>query len=179
MKRLVLALAVLASACGGSEAAPTTEALPSVSTTTAADTSALDNRAIELCASGAWTGIADTLFQAELDARPIEGATAAVLERAVRSVCPDSIYTPLSQAEIDWCGDGVNFSVNFFKVVEAGIDLGLPSFRMVEPDLLSKVTRPGSQPSEYELELISLELESMTGTSGFARDWAAACRSTF
>lgn len=178
MKRLALSLVVLAAACGGSSTSPTTEALPSVSITTIAQPSAIDVRAADLCAAGAWTGIAETSFQAELDARPIDGVTAAVLSHAVRATCPDSVYTPLSQAEIDWCGNGIDFSVNFFNVVEAGIDLGLPSFRMVEAGLLAKVTRRGSDPSEYELELIAAELETMVSTSGFARDWAAACRST-
>lgn len=178
MKRVTLGIALLAAACGGADAAPVTEALPSVSSTTLAALSAVDQRAADLCAAGTWTGIADTSFQAELDARPIEGVTAAALSAEVHATCPDSVYTPLSQAEIDWCGDGVDFSVNFFSVVEAGIELGLPSFRMVEGDLLAKVTRRGSNPSEYELELITLELETMISTSGFTRDWAAACRST-
>ena len=103
----------------------------------------------------------------------------AYLTQVVRSTCPDAFYEQLSKAEIDWCGDGFGFGQNFFMVVEAGLDLGIASFTVVEPGLLAKATSRSVELSDYEIELFTAELQTMTESARFERDWAEACRATF
>ncbi len=63
-------------------------------------------------------------------------------------------------------------------MVESGVALDLPSFSVVDLPLLRKAKRYGADLSDYEIELFTAEIVSMAATSGFTRDWAAACRAT-
>jgi hypothetical protein len=148
--------------------------LPSLGEPTAA---ALDEVAAEVCAQHAWTGLpATTAFKAE--AADL-GVTEDVVASAVRRHCPDTLYQPLERAEVDWCGTGSNFGQNFFRVVEAGVDLGIESFTIVEPALIAKATSRSAELTDYEVELLTAELQTMSESSRFERDWAEACRATF
>ncbi|MDH3540428.1 MAG: hypothetical protein OEP52_10555 [Acidimicrobiia bacterium] len=148
--------------------------LPSVADST---TGALEDLAADICRRHAWTGLpASTAFDAEAaDLKVAEDVVAS----AVRRRCPDTIYEPLSRAEVDWCGTGTNFGQNFFRVVAAGVDLGIESFTIVEPALIAKVATRSAELSDYEVELLTAELQTMSESSRFARDWAEACRATF
>lgn len=140
-------------------------------------TAAVDELAEEICTQHAWAGIAEPAsFTAE--AMTIDVAPGP-LGLAVRRRCPDTFYEPLSRAEVDWCGTGSNFGQNFFLVVEAGVDLGIESFSIVEPGLIAKASARGAELSDYEVELLTAELQTMSESSRFERDWAEACRSTF
>lgn len=148
--------------------------LPPVEDTTAA---ALDVLTTDICAQHAWAGLpAATVFEAE--AADL-GVTEDTVANAVRRRCPDTFYEPLSRAEVDWCGTGSNFGQNFFLVVEAGVDLGIESFTIVEPGLIAKATSRSAELSDYEVELFTAELQTMSESTRFERDWAEACRSTF
>ena len=148
--------------------------LPSVEDTTSA---ALELLATNVCAQYAWTGLPEaTVFDAE--AADL-GVTEDTVANAVRRHCPDTLYQPLSRPEVDWCGTGSNFGQNFFLVVEAGVDLGIESFTIVEPALIAKATSRSAELSDYEVELFTAELQTMSESSRFERDWAEACRSTF
>lgn len=180
--RVVIAsvgMAMLLAACGGTSNPVSGGDSPTVTATTMADVSnpAVAERAEGICRAAVWTGIdSRTTFQDELDADPIPGATAADLAGAVDARCPEAFYDALSSAELDWCGSGEVLSRNFFNVVESGVELGLPSFSVVDMPLLRKAKRIGADLSDYEIELFTVEIVSMAATSGFTRDWAAACR---
>ncbi len=173
MKSLIVVLGLL-TACASQPAA-----LPSSTTPPAApvpSTADLDAAAGRLCRDHAWTGISDsTSFDAEAAALDV---SADVILSAVRRACPDTLYTPLSKAEVDWCGDGRSFGQNYFKVIAAGVDLGVESFVIVEGPLVSKAAN-GIELSDYEIEILTAELQTMSESSRFERDWAQACRSTF
>lgn len=176
MKRAVLAaLCVLVAACGSSsEAAP----LPSstVAVAPSPSTAALDAAAAEVCQTHAWSGLrADARLTEYL---PTAEVSADVLASAIRRTCPDVVYEPLSRAETDWCGDGMSFGRNYFKVIAAGVDLGIESFAVVEAGLVSKAAN-GVELSDYEVELLTAALQTMSESTRFERDWAAACRTTF
>lgn len=164
------ALSLIGSACGDgdSDAArfPAITASP-VPTLPLALQSAVDTT----CQLGFWEGIAEGSFHDG------DGYTASELRSAVWLVCPDYIYEPLSPAEVTWCGNGYEFSRNYFNVIEAGIEAGIPSFRVVEPHLIAKARR-GARLNDHETELLQAEIESMTNASGFDWDWARACRLT-
>lgn len=148
--------------------------LPPVEDSTAA---ALDDLATDICAEYAWTGLpAATQFDAQAGDLGVMGDTVA---SAVRRRCPETLYEPLSQPEVDWCGTGSNFGQNFFLVVEAGVDLGIESFSIVEPALIAKATSRSAELTDYEVEMLTAELQTMSESSRFERDWAEACRSTF
>jgi hypothetical protein len=144
---------------------------PSESPTTAA----LEEAASEICARHAWIGIREPA--PFTDGAAGLGVTPDVLDAAVRRRCADSFYQPLSRAEADWCGDGLGFGRNFFLVVTAGVDLGVESFTIVEPGLVARASR-GAELTDYEIELLTAELQTMTESSRFERDWATACRAT-
>ena len=175
MKRLVpLVLMAVLAACGSEPAArPASTTLPAASSPS---TDRLAAVAETICLDNAWIGIReDTSFAgpaAELDV-----ASDDVLA-AVRRHCPETVYVPLSKAEIDWCGDGLSFGQNYFKVIEAGIGLGVESFVVVEGGLVSRAAN-GVELTGYEIELLTAELQTMSESSRFERDWAEACRSTF
>jgi hypothetical protein len=180
MRRLavIIAAALVVGACA--EASVETSQmsggtlLPSVEGSTA---STLEALATDICAQNAWTGLPEaTVFEAE--AADL-GITEDLIASAVRRRCPDTLYVSLSRAEVDWCGNGSNFGQNFFRVVEAGVDLGIESFTIVEPALISKATSRSAELSDYEVELLTAELQTMSESSRFERDWAEACRSTF
>ena len=44
--------------------------------------------------------------------------------------------------------------------------------------LIAKATTRSAELSDYEVELLTAELQTMAESSRFARDWAEACRST-
>ncbi len=73
---------------------------------------------------------------------------------------------------------GGNTGDGGFRVVEAGVELDLPSFSVVDLPLLRKAKQVGADLSDYEVELFTAEIVSMAATSGFSRDWAVACRET-
>ncbi len=139
-------------------------------------TAALDELAADVCTEHAWVGLPETT-SFDQEAAPL-GATSDVVLAAVRRRCPDTLYQPLSRAEVDWCGTGTNFGQNFFMVVEAGVALGIESFTVVEPGLIAKASARGEL-SDCEIELLTAELQTMSESSRFERDWAEACRSTF
>lgn len=169
----VLSIVVL-TACAS--AAPAATPSPTTVVALPTDTSAVEDTAEEICRDHAWTGIrAGVVFTVEADAIGISGD---VLTGAVRRACPGSWYEPLSQAEIDWCGDGLGFGRNFFTVVGAGVEAGVESFTVVDPALVSKAAA-GRELTDYEIELLTAGLQTMTESSRFDRDWAAACRLTF
>lgn len=180
MKRLavVIAAALVVGAC--SEVTVETSQLsggtllPPVEDTT---TAALEQLADTICTQNAWSGITETAIFEEESASL--GVSSEAVSSAVHRRCPDTIYEPLSRAEIDWCGTGSNFGQNFFLVVEAGVDLGIESFTIVEPALIAKATSRTTELTDYEVELFTAELQTMSESSRFERDWAAACRSTF
>jgi hypothetical protein len=147
--------------------------LPSV----ADPTSALEALATDICTQHAWTGLRNTTaFDAEAGEL---GITEDLVANAITRRCPDTVYEPLSRAEVDWCGTGSNFGQNFFRVVQAGVDLGIESFTIVEPGLIAKATSRSAELSDYEVELLTAELQTMSESSRFERDWAEACRSTY
>jgi hypothetical protein len=148
--------------------------LPPIADSTEA---ALEALTTDICAQHAWTGLhAETAFD---DEAAQLGVTEDTVATAVRRRCPDTLYEPLSRAEVDWCGTGSNFGQNFFRVVEAGVDLGIESFTIVEPGLIAKATSRGAELTDYEVELLTAELQTMSESSRFERDWAEACRTTF
>ncbi len=175
---LVLAFLLVLSACAKVTVETTrlsggTLDLPSSNPTTAA----LDEAAEGICAEHAWAGIREPgSFEAEAAAL---GVTAEAVAAAARRHCPEAFYQPLSKAETDWCGDGRGFGNNFFRVVAAGVDLGIASFTIVEPGLLAKASSRNVELTDYEIELFTAELQTMSESSRFDRDWAEACRSTF
>ena len=174
MRLLSLLSIVVLAACGSP--APAATPAPTTAAALPADTSAVDDTAGEICRQHAWTGIrAGVEFTVEADTLGIAGD---VLTGAVRRTCPDTWYEPLSQAEIDWCGDGLGFGRNFFTVVAAGVEGGVESFTVVDPGLVSKAAA-GRELSDYEIELLTAGLQTMSESSRFDRDWAAACRLTF
>jgi hypothetical protein len=142
-------------------------------TTTTID--AIGQAATDLCHQGTWTGIPDRSFEHMAETG---GYPPGALEAAVMARCPNLVYSPLSEGEITWCGDGYELSRNYFNVVEAGIELELPSFSMVSAGLIAK-TKARKELTEYEFDLLYLELESMSKAPGFQWDWAQACRATF
>lgn len=73
----------------------------------------------------------------------------------------------------------MSFGRNFFLVVAAGVELGIESFTVVEPALVAKATDRSAELTDYEIELLTAELQTMSESSRFDRDWAQACRSTF
>ena len=140
-------------------------------------TDAAANAAPAICDEHAWTGIAEPATLAEQAGEL--GIADEDLVAAVRRACPDVFYEPLSRAEMDWCGDGVSFGQNFFRVVAAGVDLDIESFVVVDPGLISKAASRRAELTDYEIELLTAGLQTMSESSRFERDWAAACRSTF
>lgn len=130
-----------------------------------------------ICEEHAWIGIEEPASfgeaAAEIEVEP------AVVAAAVRRECPESFYQPLSRSEADWCGEGMSFGRNFFLVVAAGVELGIESFTVVEPALVAKATDRSAELTDYEIELLTAELQTMSESSRFDRDWAQACRSTF
>ena len=175
MKHLVImALIGVLAACGSQPAAvPAPTTLPPVPSPA---TDELDATAREICTDHAWIGIRDDTDFSD-QAADLE-ATSDVVLSAVRRACPDTVYTPLAPAEIDWCGDGRSFGLNYFKVVAAGVKLGIESFAIVEGGLVSRAA-DGVKLTDYEIELLTAELQTMSESSRFERDWAEACRSTF
>lgn len=176
----VVGITFLTSACGAEGSAPIpSAAVPTVTIAAEAANPAVQERAEEICRAAVWTGIdSRTSFQEEFDANLIPGATRADLSEAVNARCPDAFYDALNPAELEWCGSGRVLSRNFFNVVESGVALELPSFSVVDMPLLRKAKRIGADLSDYEIELFTAEIVSMAATSGFTRDWAAACRAT-
>jgi len=178
-RRASLAILVLAlAACAQVTVETTTlsdRALPPAPA--GADTAAVDAAAGEICTEHAWVGIAEPVSFADQAAEL--GFAEDALTAAVRRNCPDTFYEPLTKAEVDWCGDGVSFGQNFFRVVEAGVDLGIESFAVVDPALIARAASRTVELSDYEVELLTAGLQTMSESSRFERDWAAACRSTF
>ena len=175
MTRLLAALVLVLGACS-SVTVETTTLSGSVPPVTTATTE-VDSTAQDICQERVWVGIPEPgLFPAEADNLSVEPA---FLTQAVRSRCPDTFYEPLTKAEVDWCGDGFGFGQNFFMVIGAGLDLGIESFTVVEAGLLAKATSRSAELSDYEIELFTAELQTMTESSRFERDWAEACRATF
>ena len=139
-------------------------------------TIALEAAADAVCTDKAWVGIAEPgSFADEADAL---GVTPGLMSAAVRRRCPGTFYKQLSDAEVGWCGDGLHFGSNLLLVVEAGIDLGIESFSIVEPGLVAKASKASGDLTDYEIELLTAELQTMIESSRFERDWAQACRST-
>lgn len=160
-------------ACGSSAtAAPA----PTTAPVDVPSTAALDAAADEICAAHAWVGLREDA-KLETEAAALD-ATSDVVLSAVRRRCPDTVYEPLSRAEIDWCGDGLSFGRNYFRVIAAGVDLGIESFSIVEAGLVAKAAA-GVELTDYEVELLTAELQTMSESSRFERDWAEACRTTF
>ena len=177
MRTSALAAAVLVflAACGGSE---TSAAQPAPSSTPASlpSTGDLEAAADELCTASAWVGIREgTGFASEAAQLEI---SEDVLFAAIRRRCPDTVYRPLSRAEVDWCGDGQGFGQNYFRVIAAGVEFDIESFSIVEANLVARAAN-GIEMSDYEIELLSAELQTMAESSRFERDWAEACRTTF
>jgi hypothetical protein len=171
---MAAALLWLVAACGSQPAAA-----PSSTTLLAApspSTAELDAAADEICRGNSWTGIRDGASFAEEAA--VLAVSSDVVLSAVRRACPDALFTPLSQAEVDWCGDGRSFGQNYFKVIAAGVDQGIESFAIVEADLIAKAAN-GIELTDYEIELLTAELQTMSESSRFERDWAEACRTTY
>lgn len=171
-------LALVLAACAEVTVERTTlpdRALPPA--TVEAATDAVEATAIEICTEHAWVGIAEPARFADRAAEL--GVPDDVLAAAVRRHCPDTLYEPLSKAEVDWCGDGVSFGQNFFRVVEAGVDLGIESFAVVDPVLISRAASRSVELTDYDIELLTAGLQTMSESSRFERDWATACRSTF
>ena len=128
-----------------------------------------------VCHQGTWTGIPTDSFEELADGGDY---SAGALHGAVITRCPNLVYGPLSDAETTWCGNGYEISRNYFNVIEAGIELELPSFSVVDASLLAKA-KARKQLSEYEFDLLNAELEAMSKAPGFDWDWSRACRSTF
>ena len=61
-------------------------------------------------------------------------------------------------------------------VIAAGVNLGIESFIVVEGGLVSRAAN-GIELTDYEVELLTAELQTMSESSRFERDWAEACRS--
>ncbi len=139
-------------------------------------TAAADAAAPGICNDHSWVGISEPASFADRAADL--GLDEAALTRAVRRLCPEIFFEPLSKAEVDWCGDGVSFGQNFFRVVAAGVDLGIESFAVVQPGTISKAAGR-VELTDYEVELLTAGLQTMSESSRFERDWAEACRSTF
>ncbi len=175
-----LSISLVVSSCGAGSSTPAVGGAPtSLAASIPAANPAVQELAEGICRAAVWTGIArGTSFQGELDASPIPQATEAELAEAVEDGCPNAFYEPLKTVELDWCGSGEVLSRNFFKVVESGVELKLPSFSVVDLPLLRKASRIRADLSDYEIELFTVEIVSMAATSGFLRDWAAACRAT-
>jgi len=177
MRTTALAAAVLLvlAACGGGET-PAAPPAPSSSLAALPGTAELDAAAQEVCTDHSWVGVREgSTFSAQADEL---GISNDAFLAAVRRQCPDTVYRPLSQAEIDWCGDGHGYGQNYFRVVGAGVELDIESFSIVESKLVAKAAN-GVEMSDYEIELLTAELQTMTESSRFERDWAEACRTTF
>ena len=175
MKLLTIALMLVVAACAQVSVQTTT--LSSGSLPESPQTSKVDGSAAEICSEHAWVGIAEPAeFTAEAGRLSVEPD---VLIRAVRAACPETFYQPLSRAEVDWCGDGKGFGQNFFRVVQAGVGLGIESFSIIESGLVAKATNRNYDLSDYEVELLTAELQTMSESTRFERDWATACRDTF
>jgi hypothetical protein len=179
MRRTALAAAVflVLAACGSGEAPlaqPTTSS--SAATASLPSTDELETAAVGLCTAGAWVGIREGTSLAS-EAAGLD-VPEDVLFSAIRRQCPDTVYRPLSQAEIDWCGDGTGFGHNYFTVIAAGVEFDIESFSIVEANLITRAAN-GLELSDYEVELLTAELQTMTESSRFERDWAEACRTTF
>jgi hypothetical protein len=177
-RALIAALCLVFTACTQVTVETTTLSDRALPPADAATTGlAAEEAAAGICEANAWAGMPEPATFAgpasELDVD--EEALAA----AVRRRCPDLFYEPLSRAEIDWCGDGVSFGQNFFRVVQAGVDLGIQSFAVVDPGLISKAAGRTAELSDYDIELLTAGLQTMAESSRFERDWAEACRSTF
>jgi hypothetical protein len=171
-------LALVLAACAQVTVETTTLSDRSLPPATVGPVSAdVDPAAAEICTEHAWVGIAEPASFADRAAEL--GVADDVLTAAVRRQCPDTFYEPLSKAEVDWCGDGVSFGQNFFRVVEAGTDLGIESFAVVDPALISRAAGRTVELSDYDIELLTAGLQTMSESSRFERDWATACRSTF
>lgn len=175
MKRLIFALLLILGSC--SSVTVETGRLTGTTAVENPSTTQVEAAAGEICARHVWVGIpepAEFLEEAtEMSVDPV------ILTLAVRRQCPNTIYRPLSRAEVDWCGDGLGFGQNFFAVIAEGVDLGIESFTVVEPGLLAKATNRNYELTDYEVELFTAELQTMTESSRFERDWAEACRATF
>jgi hypothetical protein len=183
MLSAAISTALLVSACGSESPGPAGGAptfATAISTANVGQVDlAVEELAASMCRAAVWSGIERGVsFQSELDAAPIPGATEIELADAVYRQCYDAFYDSLNPAELDWCGSGRVLSRNFFRVVEAGVELDLPSFSVVDLPLLRKAKQVGADLSDYEIELFTVEITSMAATSGFSRDWAAACRAT-
>jgi hypothetical protein len=136
----------------------------------------LERVAEDICTRSGWVGIAEPpSFTVESTAL---GVSDQAVEAAVRRHCPDTFYEPLTTAEVDWCGNGHSFGRNYFKVIAAGVDLGIESFAVVEGALVTKAAN-GIDLTDYEIELLTAELQTMSESSRFERDWAEACRTTY
>jgi hypothetical protein len=139
-------------------------------------TADLEAAAQGVCTEHSWVGVRDgSHFSAQ--AAQFDMSSEQFFA-AVRRQCPDTVYRPLSQAEVAWCGDGRGFGQNYFRVVAAGVDLDIESFSIVEAKLIARAAN-GIELSDYEVELLTAELQTMTESSRFERDWAEACRTTF
>ncbi|NNF87288.1 MAG: hypothetical protein HKO63_10485 [Acidimicrobiia bacterium] len=177
-RRVSLAiLALVLAACAQVTVETTTLSDRSLPPATAGpDPADLEAAATEICTEHGWVGIAEPASFA--DEAAALGVADDVLAAAVHRRCPESFYEPLAKAEVDWCGDGLGFGQNFFRVVEAGVDLGIESFVVVDAGLISKAAARRVELSDYEVELLTAGLQTMSESSRFERDWAAACRST-
>ncbi|MDH3606716.1 MAG: hypothetical protein OER12_06945 [Acidimicrobiia bacterium] len=180
MTRLLAALVLVLGACSSVtvETASLSGDIPAQPNPPATSNAVATNAAAdEICAERVWVGIPEPAsFDDEAAALSVEPA---LLTQAVRTTCPENFYEPLSKAEVDWCGTGLGFGQNFFLVIEAGLDLGIESFTVVERGLLAKAKSRDVELSDYEIELFTAELQIMTESSRFERDWAEACRTTF
>ena len=174
---LLAALCAVLAGCGSSAAAsPTTTPSTTEIPVSNPSTTELDDAADQICRDSFWTGVPeDSEFATETAAL---GVSTDVVRSAVRRTCPENLYRPLAKAEVDWCGDGRSFGQNYFKVVAAGVELGIESFTIVEAALVSKAAN-GIELSDYEVELLTAELQTMSESSRFERDWAEACRTTY
>ncbi|MGI9649511.1 MAG: hypothetical protein ACR2OI_13445 [Acidimicrobiia bacterium] len=177
MRKTALAAAVILvlAACGGSET-PGAEPAPSSTAAALPSTGDLEAAATELCTAAGWVGIREgTGFASEAGLLDV---SEDALWAAVRRQCPDTVYRPLTQAEVDWCGDGLGFGQNYFRVIAAGVEYDIESFSIVEATLVNRAAN-GLELSDYEVELLTAELQTMAESSRFERDWAEACRTTY
>jgi len=177
-RTLTAVLALVLAACTQVKVETTTltdRSLPPAEVGPSSNSAAIAAPAI--CDENVWTGIAEPATLAEQAGEL--GIADEVLVAAVRRACPDVFYEPLSRAEMDWCGDGVSFGQNFFRVVAAGVDLDIESFVVVDPGLISKAANRSTELTDYEIEILTAGLQTMSESARFDRDWAAACRATF
>lgn len=177
MRKTALAAAVflVLAACGSGET-PLVEPTTSSASVSLPSTGELEAAAAELCTAGSWVGIREGTSLAS-EAAGLD-VSEDVLFSAIRRHCPDTVYRPLTRAEIDWCGDGTGFGHNYFKVIAAGVEFDIESFSIVEATLIRRAAN-GLELSDYDVELLTAELQTMTESSRFERDWAEACRTTF